>query len=198
MATTKLDLCIYSLALVGAEPITQTDLDNSANKRAMLCNTFYTVILKDLLRESNWNFSKDTVELSAIVGDVTEGGWLYDFTLPTDYLEAIAIHYTDNGGEVPEGEWEIIEDTLYCNLEEVSLNYIKYVEQPDSWAPDFRRLFQYAFAIELSYPLANSNTRTDRLEAAHEKLMSKVRFNNARENSRKSFKIREFTDARRF
>jgi len=196
MATTQLQVCNYSLLLAGSETITQAELTAATIKRAVLCDTFYVPLLKDLQRQHNWNFMKTTVELSAISGDVDEGGWSYDFTLPTDYIQAIAIHYTDNGGPVPDGAWEIIDDTLYCEHSEISLEYAAYKVQHDDWSFDFAKLFKYVLALELSYPLTTNEKLAARLEFKVDKLLKDVRFNNARENGRRDWAINDFTDSR--
>ncbi len=197
MATTQLDVCIYALALVGGEDLTQAQLDDKSSKAGRLCSIFYPVILQDLLRSHKWNFSRVTAELSSIAGDVSEGGWGYDFTLPTDYLQAIELHSTDNGGKIDDAQWEIIDGVLYCDDSEVSLKYVAYKEQPDDWSTDFRRLMCYSLAVELSFPLGGSNKLVERLFAQHKSMIADVRYNNAKENSRQNLKVNTVTGSRK-
>ena len=109
---TKYSLCSEALISLGAETITNFDIDqntgeyDSAEKK--VAATLYDSLKRDELTSYLWNFNKVTLELSREVATPVTTDWAYQYAIPADFLRLIrvvdaqgnAIDFNEVGGKV--------------------------------------------------------------------------------------------------
>lgn len=150
MATTDLNICISALLLIGADEITSFD---DSSREARICSQIYEVTKQNLLQSHNWTFSLAYTELSrttlATTSSEYEHGWIYEYTLPPDYLRMIRKDNLAN-------DYKIVGDKLYSNDNEVHVLY-----QYDVSESEFPSYFTRALEMEMAKLLASALLQDD-------------------------------------
>lgn len=163
MSYTKVGISNLALGYIGVSQ-TISALDEGSNE-ARACDQYFDQVRDELLEEYQWSFATvyDTLALVSEFDDDTDpeaNDWGYSFRLPTDCIRVLRI-LTPNGDTEPNPyPFEIGHDDqgmlLYCDLEEVSIKYIKRVEDPNLYRPKFAKALAWALAAEICFPLSIS------------------------------------------
>jgi hypothetical protein len=150
---TDVEICNYALDFIGKREIASL----SENQReAELCNRYYDMIRKSVLRDHKWNFAVKSVALAAVT-DTDFVGWDYAFSYPTDALYATKIYNSASDFEKIEYEIRTNSDKtkkyIMCDEESPTLIYVADVDQENLFDALFIEAFAYKLAATLVIPL---------------------------------------------
>lgn len=141
------DVCNAALAQIGQKAdVTSIDPpDGSAY--AAHCARFYPIARDLALEEHAWTFAVKRWELTESVGAVIPSQWEYAFTLPSDMILPLSVLPDEYGDESRERmDYEIEDELLFANDNEVWLKYIARVTDVAKWTPSFRQAVSWKLA----------------------------------------------------
>lgn len=147
MSATQVSISSNACLLLGAQPINAVE---ESSDRARLAASLYPTIRDATLRAFPWNCCLKRVAL-APDAETPAFDWAYQFTLPSDFLKAIAVG--EMGAEVEfriEGR-KLLSDTNPCYLLYVFLN-----DNPGTWDPGLVHVVTTAMAAAMAYPITQS------------------------------------------
>jgi hypothetical protein len=147
MSATDVSICSNALLMLGGQSINALD---EASDRARLASNLYPAIRDAALRAFPWNCCLKRVAL-APDSDAPAFDWSNQFTLPSDFLKAIAVG--ELGAEVEfriEGR-KLLSDANPCYLLYVFLN-----DNPGTWDPGLVHVVTTAMAAAMAYPITQS------------------------------------------
>lgn len=110
---TSIEICSQSLILLGADEIITFQDETRESK---LCNIIYELTVRSCLADRNWTFAQNQVQLNKL-SQTPLFGYSAAFQLPSDYIRLC-------GKENPGLPHQIKENYLFCNANEVKVNYI--------------------------------------------------------------------------
>jgi hypothetical protein len=162
-----------ALRLIGSARITSlTDGSTPAN----IANDIVDDLIDDLLRQHAWNFATKRVKLAQVsTAPIFEFDHAY--ALPSDWIRTVSAYSDSSASQRVEYRQELIDLALVLvtSADELWLEYVARVKDPNLWSADFRRAFSSSLARDMSISLANSN-KTMELMA----LMSRIDLARAR------------------
>lgn len=180
-----------ALRKLGAESITAPS-DNS--NRARLVSASYEIQLEKLLTAHPWNKAIDYVELAAIdptPADLYE--YAYVFQLPSDCLRVLS---TSAGSREC---WEEISDSrLAADESELTVKYIRKVEDVSALGAQFCEALAWAVAFDVAYSFTQSATMVQLCKDEHEKAVRAARSYDAQVGSVKVVEANDWLDARHY
>lgn len=157
-----------ALAHLGDRRITRIDDDAAlADALVRYCNEFYTQARQEALAAHRWSFAKHAVTLSQKAG-VAVVGYTYAHALPTDNLRLMRLvpgtELTDSAGAVTGysypnqavDQFKIVGPNVWSNTQFLAMEYIRDVEDPDTWTPHFRSAVARLLASFLAGPVTDS------------------------------------------
>jgi hypothetical protein len=159
------DICNLALAHLGEAPITSLDEDTLA---ARACALHYETTRDELLRSHRWNFASARAVLSRLEA-IPAFGWAYAFALPTDFLRALDVN-DEEAGDLTSGEWQIEGRNLLTDWDEVSLVYIRQIEDVSQFDALFVQAFALKLAVYLSETIRGTTGKTAELMQAYERI----------------------------
>ena len=154
--TTLTDLANAALAYLGDSAI--TDISDTTNKPARVCNQFAQRAINETLRLGRWN---KATKRAVLVKDATGPafGYTYSYKLPDDFLRMLEI----NGEEWQDSTefYEIEDDRLLSDEDKAEIRYIGRIEiaQADD-------LLKEAIALRLAVKVAVPLTGSAEMQAA--------------------------------
>lgn len=190
MALSLIDIVNDALATLGEQPIVNLDKEN-ATSTTILVRMKYPLIQRALLMEADWNCARITSKLSRLSAS-PKNGYKYTFQLPTDpeclQIQQISIdggesfidlnaYYNMHAGP-KEALFDIDEDKLLCNSENVTIKYTGLVE-PSKFDPLLASAFSARLAAELAYAIPASASLGQYLEQMANKKLKKAKSRNA-------------------
>jgi len=110
----KINICSNALMIIGDNPI-NSFTDSGAG--AMAANQLYDSAYETMLASHRWTFAHAKVQLSKLAQSPLNT-WQNAFQIPTNQ-KLIMIF-----GVYPDAPYDIIQDTIYSNREEVAIDYI--------------------------------------------------------------------------
>ncbi|MHA1353589.1 MAG: hypothetical protein ACTSR1_00255 [Candidatus Heimdallarchaeota archaeon] len=135
-----------AFVLLGKQPINQLDTTNALHNAA---SNIYDLMVRVLLSDHPWNFAKKEVDLQLTTETSSnEDKWKYVFKLPS--IPQILVIY----GVYPKTDYDIFEDRLYSNQNELKLTYIYKVREDD-----FPTYFELAITYKTCSSLALAVTQ---------------------------------------
>ncbi len=143
MSTTETNICNRALGRLGQERILSLD-DTGAGARA--CQLHFEGTRDEVLRSHRWNFATKRTALSRLA-EAPAFGWLYQYTLPADFIRALEVNGTEDGKGRP---WVVEGGNLMTNEGAVNLVYICRETNVQKWDA----LFQEALTLKLAMKLA--------------------------------------------
>lgn len=154
--TTLTDLANSALAYLGDSAI--TDISDTTNKPARLCNQFAQRAIDETLRLGRWNTA---TRRKALVADVAAPafGYTYQYKLPGDFLRMLEV----NGEEWQDSSefFEIEDDRLLSDEDTAQIRYIARIEIGQADA-----LLQEAIALRLACKIAVPLSASAEMQAA--------------------------------
>lgn len=145
---TDIEICSHALILLGADEITTF---SDETREAKLCNIIYELTVRTCLSDRNWTFSQNQVELNKL-SQTPLFGYKSAFQLPTDYLRLC-------GKENPALSHQIKESYLYCNAEQVKVNYIFRVLE-DKFPAHFTEFLIHRLCEKLAIALMEDENKS--------------------------------------
>jgi len=177
MSVSETSICNSALIKVGSKQLITSLTQGTPN--ATLCGEQYPKIRDELLRSHNWNFASRWQELET-TGNTPTAAYDYEFQLPTDLIRVIHVANNDRGsGTIP---YDLYNDKLYCDSNQVFLKYISKVTDPNLFPADFREALASALAYDISYAMTDSNSVRDSLEKQARRSLSRAKTADAQEN----------------
>ena len=146
MSFSSIDLCSKALNKIGANAIVSFD---EGTPEAEICGSLYSTLKYKLLSIFSWSFATASQKLNRVVED-SKSEYGYSYALPGDFLRALKISSNS--------PYKILGNYLYCNDEEVYLDYIANVNE-EYFTPVFISAFVYLMAAELSISLLNDTSK---------------------------------------
>lgn len=189
--TSKTQVMNSALRKLGAESITSAS-DNS--NRARLVSASYEIQLEKLLTAHPWNKAIDYVELAAIdptPGDVYD--YSYAFQLPSDCLRVLN---TSAGSR--ECWEEVSEGRLLADVSEITVKYVKKVEDVSALGAQFCEALAWAIAFDLAYSFTQSASMVQLCKDEAEKAVRAARSYDAQVGSVKVVEANDWLDARHY
>ena len=146
MSFSSIDLCSKALNKIGANAIVSFD---EGTPEAEICGSLYNTLKYKLLSIFPWSFATSSFKLNQVVVE-NLSGFLYVYALPGDFLRAFSISSNS--------PYKILGNYLYCNDEEVYLDYVANVNE-EYFSPVFISAFVNLMAAELSISLLNDSSK---------------------------------------
>lgn len=113
----------------------------------------------------------------------------YQFVLPSDYLRIISMDYGDL-------EFKVEDNYLISNESTAKVIYIAQITDTTIYTKMFEEALALTIAIELAYPLVQSNTLKQNLINELQVIVRDARSFDAQEGTPDSFEFDEWTNAR--
>ena len=145
LSLSKTDICNGALSLIGQEPI--TDLDTDESEEADQCRIHYLRTRNRLLEEHPWKWAQATTTLTE---DETASNPEYDYSyqLPDDCLQIVSSDLDING------EPYFLEGRkLITDQHGVTLTYTREEEQVGLYSAGFITALEHRLAARLSFAL---------------------------------------------
>ena len=142
-------ICNLSLSHLG-EAATIVSIDPpSGTRHAETMALFFPVARDKLLERHNWSFAMKRVVLASVVVPATySGSWAYAYSLPSDLVRPVAVLF-ENAPDDSDPQDYIIEDrTLYTNIQNATLRYVRTVTDPVKWSPLFINALSWELAAD--------------------------------------------------
>ena len=197
MTTTTADIGNRALQLIGTRTtVSAAELLAGSTNEALQINIALTPIQNWCSGLANWNFARKTAALTLALGPppLNPGTWaagtypappwLYEFTLPSDFIRAIYITNMDaatTAGYLGEPKrFQLGTDTIASVQQEVLLTneskpiliYTSNVANPTLWPWYFERLMVIALAQALTMPLTHDKRLSEELSITLEQQVS--------------------------
>jgi hypothetical protein len=159
------------------------------SKEARTCQSEYDKVRRTVLRLYPWAFAAERVMLAP---DPVPPAFEYEykFALPSDYLRITDLYDYD-------GEWKVEGAWLLCNIDSVSLKYIRNLEDFTNVDALFIDCFEWYLAYELARYLTESETVREEALRGFKNLMPMAKFVQSTEGSQLSFDSYDLLEARR-
>jgi len=156
MAISETKICNQALGYLGAGRISNYETDDS--EKAVLCRLYYESMVEEVLRSHEWNCALwyqalaqlDDDDDNYLLDDYEE--YAYQYQLPTAPKCLRVIEIPD----YPTYPYEIVSGYLLSNLSEVTIKYIRTVEDPTKFDPNLIRAIAYRLAAEIGERVTGS------------------------------------------
>jgi hypothetical protein len=180
------EICNLALTKVGEDSITSLTENTKAGR---LCNLHYGPLRDSVLSAHNWNFAMTRVAL-ALLGDAPAFDYSAQFALPVDCLRV----YQTN---LPRYQhWKVEGRFLLCDASEVSIIYIKKVEDPNLFSALFVEALAARIAAELAQPLSDSPSLVGNMFNLYERKLREARSFDAQEGHPEGLDADAWLDSR--
>jgi len=142
--SSKVDMINVALVGLRAEPIALPIEGNEVGRKVLVV---YDPLLRAYLRSHPWSFAKKEAALSRV--DVTPelDDYDYVFTLPPDFVKLLKTDVE------PDYSHKIKGRRIYSNSTTLSIEYIYFNEDPNSYDDSFVEAFAAKLAAELCYSI---------------------------------------------
>jgi hypothetical protein len=147
---------------LGAAPISSFTEGSDA---AQACDRLYPDLRDTLLSSYLWSWSVQKEQLARLAAAPVDE-WKYAYQMPGDMLSGVIALFQSSGvGQLPvRYGWEIYQDQVYTNFEEVYIDYQATVDE-SKMPPYFIDLLTYALASKLSFVITDQISKADYFRA---------------------------------
>ncbi len=141
--TTDTEIKNRALRLLKAQRITAP-----GSKNSNVLDDVFDEVRDELLRGHTWRFASKLEKL-ARSSTTPAFEFTYGYVLPSDWMRTVAVHDNDAGtGRVKFREGELAEvGVLFSSVEDLYLEYVYRVTDPNRMPPDFRTAFAFELAV---------------------------------------------------
>lgn len=187
MARSQISICNFALVKLGAQTIISL-LDDTKN--AKLCNQYYEQVVDEVLRSHPWNSAIHRAGLARLA-DPPAFGFSYQYALPTSpyCLRVLRMENWDSQFWV-EGR-VLLTDEETCNI-----IYIKRIIDPNEFDPLLVEAIATRLAMELSYPITQSNTMKEQMAREFQEIIREARSIDAQEGTPETLETNTWLNAR--
>ncbi len=173
MANSDVGICNLALSLLNVPPITSIDPPTTTDEER--CALWYDQTRKEALRRHTWNFATKRVILAPSSVSPAFGDGTY-FDLPSDFIRLMWIEdasldrtsVINNQRFQVEGDRILFSNARTSDATQLRLVYVsdfKTVSKMDSM---FVRYFYHLLGQNLAYPVTQSNSTVERMNALME------------------------------
>jgi len=145
MATSKVDICNVSLAMLGADSI-RTLTEN--NKRARMASAFFDFTRDYILAKVDWSFARKYVQLQPLdQDDYTVPDNLYVYSLPSDCHVVRDMHPPGS-----KDKWHVMGRLFYCESDtgtDVYIYYTAKITDITIYSSAFNNLLALGLAVKM-------------------------------------------------
>lgn len=158
---TKLTICSDAMIMLGASPISSFAEATDASKAA---DRLYDDIRDTCIQQYPWSWSVKKVKLARLdAAPINE--WKYAYALPGDILgDPLALFDSSAVGARPRRDWEIYGTSIFCNHEQVWIDY-QYRVDESRMPAYFVRMLKAAMAAAFAVPVTDSHQKADYYQA---------------------------------
>jgi len=174
MATTNEDVCNIALSRIGVSSNPISDLTTDGSAEADMCNLHLTPVIKRIMRQHDWPFTKAYVRPTLVVAASPSLTWASDYSYTYRYpANCLRIRRLVGGGRrsTTRRPYEIGSDAtgrlIYCDIDDDDI-IVEYTLanatnlDPDNWHPDFLSVVAWLLAYELAIALEVEQKYADR------------------------------------
>lgn len=178
-------LCNLALSRIGVLQQIQSLTPPDNTPAGVACSAAYQFAKQDLLHQFPWAWASAYAQLAVLtpVGQRENAEWLYAYQYPTNCLFVRRLFLTPNVSQTlpygttpwPSGNREDTDaypcpfeigyrqgvQVIYTDLQFASCKYTFDQDDTVPFTPDFASVFAWRLAMELAFPLANSQERRD-------------------------------------
>lgn len=152
---TGISICSDALIMLGAKAITSF---NDGTDESNTCDRLYPDVRDSALVTYPWTFNTKKVKLARLLTTPTSV-WRYQYQLPGDKLaNPRAVYASSYPGAPVQKDWEIQEDKLLTNLQEVYIDY-QYSLGEYAMPQYFVQLLKYMMAWHLAMPITEQTDK---------------------------------------
>lgn len=191
---TAVSICSNALIKLGERPINSFDEANTPGglDRARIASNIWPTVRDSILRSHPWNCAIKRVSLSP---EITVPAFGYDkqFILPADWLRNVEI----NGVSAEAVDYAVESGRLLLNETVLYLRYVWRNDDPSSWDPLLVDAAETAMAMEMAYPITNSNSLRAEMQGTLMEKLRKARTVDGQDDSPVQFGSFEILGARR-
>jgi len=164
MSVSETQICNLALGELGSGRISNYETDTS--EKAVLCRLYLEPVIDEVLRSHEWNCAIWYQSLSEISSDDDDylladyDKYSYQFQIPTNPFCLRVLEIPDYPGY----DYEIVSGYLLTNLSEVTIKYIRRIEDVTEFDSLLVRAIAYRLAADLATRITNSTkTRSEML-----------------------------------
>jgi hypothetical protein len=134
------DICNLALGHLGDEANVSSLTESST--QAEHCARFYPIARDQALASHAWSFATKRVSLALLSTTETPGQWLYAYSLPSKFLQAVAVlpPEVSDDSETEDYIIESLQDgtgVIYTNTQTAVLRYIEQITDTTRFQPLF-------------------------------------------------------------
>lgn len=183
--SSEVNICNEALTALGENTIISLTDDSKA---ARLCNLKYTTKRDYLLRRYNWSFAARRVILAPDV-NIPVFEYSAQFTLPTDCIQFREIYPTSVA-------YSIENNKIMCDESELYIKYTARITNVALMDIAFQETLSVLIARELAFPLADSDSKFNKMDELFEVKLSEARFAGSIEDDLKSIEAENWLEER--
>lgn len=166
---------IANLALSKIGDMLIDDITDTGDKASRMALLHYEPTLKEVLRAHFWGFAMVTKAPDIVVipddADAAEIiGWTTAFTLPDDFIKLRSV-MDEAGKGIDKFDFRRVDATrciLTGDYDAIVLDYVAFVDDPDSYDPLFLAAFTTLLASRLARPISGSDALESQLRQTYE------------------------------
>jgi hypothetical protein len=144
------DIVNIALARLG-DSATVTSIDPpEGSAQAEQAKRFYPIARDTLLELHPWNFATKRISL-AVTSDVAPDTWQFTYSLPANYIRALAVYPEETNSEADQQPFiietnELGQLVLFTNVENATLKYISLITDTTKFTPLFVNTLSFMLA----------------------------------------------------
>lgn len=143
--TTAISICSNALVLLGHDTISSFEEEGIGAKVA---NNFYETTYRAKLVDYEWDFASRKVLLTKLTAEPLNT-WKYAYQIPSNHLRTITTY--------PHSDYEIFEDKIFSNNDNLQLDYIYRVDE-SFLPPAYRESLELYLASKWAIPVTENAT----------------------------------------
>lgn len=159
----NVDIVNLALSYLGDSATVSSIDPPEGSAQAEHASRFYPIARNSLLEMHNWSFSSKRVTLAQVTQPFTE--WTYAYAVPSDCMQALAIHTSTAGNDYSEGAGlytpqpfsqeidSLGNPVIYANIDDAVLRYQALVTDSGQFSSLFTLALTWHLASMLAGPL---------------------------------------------
>lgn len=160
--STKLNIISNAMVLIGSTPV--YNMEEISEYEGLFDTTY-----NSMLSLKNWKFAQKRIKLERL-NETSLFGYNYVFQLPSDFLNITKI----NNENIYSLNYEINEDTLLCNEEDVEIEYVSKDIEIDKIISLLIEYLEYKMASKLAIPVAEDSQLAFTLSKFADEILKKA------------------------
>lgn len=180
---TDISICSNALLLIGHGTISSF---TEGTAGATVASNLYPTTYESCLTMHRWRFASAKSQLSRFTATPLNE-WTYAYSLPSGYLLGIKVY--------PDVDYEIYENKLYANANEVALDYV-FKPSESRLPPYFVKMLEYLLAAQFSVPVTSNKSTGELYAAMYEAQLRRSKYLDSQSRPQASVVDSPFTEIR--